>query len=93
MVDEAVTLTRIAADKGRIIGQSALKHELMEVPMRRLGDLISRRAVVTGLEVSALAPWKKLRASTRSYAKGGNSQRFEASVFLVSPRPLGAFPP
>jgi hypothetical protein len=36
MVGGAVTLTRIAADKGHIIGQSALKHELMEVPMRRL---------------------------------------------------------
>lgn len=68
---EALTLTTIAADKGHIIGQLALKHELMEVPMRRLGDLLSRRAVVTGLAVSALTPWKKSGASTRSYARGG----------------------
>jgi hypothetical protein len=44
LVGKVLTLTKSAAGEGHIIGQSALKHELMEVPMRRHGDLRSRRA-------------------------------------------------
>jgi Papain family cysteine protease len=39
--------------------------------MRRLGDFLSRRAVVVGLAASALTPWRSLTASTPSYARGG----------------------